>query len=66
MKPRLSLADQRAYQLAESLKYGQEVYFGEQRAFSAGIEGSVPVFRIKGRNVRIPAGDARLLELRTK
>jgi hypothetical protein len=66
VKPRLTIADQRAYQLVESLKYGQEVYIGVQRAFSAGIEGSVPVFRIKGRNVRIQAGDPRLLELRAK
>lgn len=60
MKPRLTLADLEALQRVKALRWGQQVYFGEQVAYASGIMGSSPVFKIKGRNVTMQPGDPRL------
>ena len=63
-KTRLTKADQDAYMRACELKWNQPVMFGDQPAKATGMLGVVLVFKIKGRNVNMRAGDPRLLTLR--
>ena len=63
-KTRLTKADQDAYMRACEFKFGQPVMMGNVRVIASGSLGPVLVFKIKGRNTEVHAGDPRLLEMR--
>jgi hypothetical protein len=63
-KPRLTLADLKAYELACSLKWDEQVLFGDKPAKASGILGNDPCFKVKGKLKRYAAGDPILLTLR--
>lgn len=63
MKPRITLADARAYQRALDLLYNQRVLLGGEKATAVGRYEDRLVFKVKGKLQNVYPGDPRLLEM---